>query len=43
MTTRMRLALIALGLAWDIRMAKIAQAVPYEENDTLVVSEEAVA
>jgi stearoyl-CoA desaturase (delta-9 desaturase) len=33
----------ALGLAWDIKVAKIAQAVPYEENDTLVVDGEAVA
>jgi fatty-acid desaturase len=34
-----------LGLAWDIKVAKIAQAVPYEENDTLLVDdvEEAVA
>ncbi|MGE0393113.1 MAG: acyl-CoA desaturase [Vicinamibacterales bacterium] len=29
----------ALGLAWDIKVAKIAQAVPYEENDTLEVDE----
>jgi stearoyl-CoA desaturase (delta-9 desaturase) len=28
-----------LGLAWDIKLAKIAQAVPYEENDTLNVDE----
>jgi stearoyl-CoA desaturase (delta-9 desaturase) len=33
----------ALGLAWDIRMAKIKQPVPYEENDTLTVADEAVA
>jgi stearoyl-CoA desaturase (delta-9 desaturase) len=32
----------AFGLAWDIKVAKIAQPVPYEENDTLGV-EEAVA
>jgi sn-1 stearoyl-lipid 9-desaturase len=34
-----------LGLAWDIKVAKIAQAVPYEENDTLILEaeEEAVA
>ena len=31
------------GLAWDIKVAKIAQAVPYEENDTLVLDDEAVA
>jgi len=31
------------GLARDIKVAKIAQAVPYEENDTLVVDDEAVA
>jgi len=24
-----------LGLAWDVKVAKIAQAVPYEENDRL--------
>jgi stearoyl-CoA desaturase (delta-9 desaturase) len=34
----------ALGLAWDIKLAKIKQAVPYEENDLPVVDdEEAVA
>ena len=33
----------ALGLAWDIKVAKIKQAVPYEENDAPVVAEEAVA
>jgi hypothetical protein len=32
-----------LNLAWDIKLAKIAQEVPYEENDTLVVGDEAVA
>lgn len=32
-----------LGLAWDIKVAKIAQEVPYEENDTLILDEEAVA
>ncbi len=29
----------ALGLAWDIQLARIKQPVPYEENDTLVVDE----
>jgi len=28
-----------LGLAWDIKVARIAQAVPYEENDRLEVDE----
>ncbi len=33
-----------LGLAWDIKVAKIAQPIPYEENDRLIVAdEEAVA
>ncbi len=35
-----------LGLAWDIKVAKIAQPVPYEENERLIVAEvadEAVA
>ena len=32
-----------LNLAWDVKLAKIAQEVPYEENDTLVVADEAVA
>jgi fatty-acid desaturase len=34
-----------LGLAWDIKVAKIAQPIPYEENDRLIVIEadEAVA
>ena len=32
-----------LNLAWDIKLAKLAQEVPYEENDTLVVTDEAVA
>jgi stearoyl-CoA desaturase (delta-9 desaturase) len=32
-------ALKALGLAWDVRVAKIKQPVPYEENDTLIVDE----
>jgi fatty-acid desaturase len=36
-------ALKWLGLAWDIKMAKIAQTVPYEENDRPVLAEEAVA
>jgi len=31
----------ALGLAWDVRSAKIKQPVPYDENDTLVVEEPA--
>ena len=29
-----------LGLAWDVKVAKIAQAVPYEENDRPVVEHE---
>jgi stearoyl-CoA desaturase (delta-9 desaturase) len=33
----------ALRLAWDVKVARIAQPVPYEENDTLVVADEAVA
>jgi stearoyl-CoA desaturase (delta-9 desaturase) len=33
----------ALGLAWDIKLAKIKQAISYEENDMPVVDEEAVA
>ena len=35
-----------LGLAWDIKVARIAQAIPYEENDRLIVADiadEAVA
>jgi hypothetical protein len=33
-----------LGLAWDIKTAKIKQAVPYDENDRPVIDEaEAVA
>jgi stearoyl-CoA desaturase (delta-9 desaturase) len=32
-----------LGLAWDIRVAKIAQPVPHEENERLVVGEEIIA
>ncbi len=32
-----------LGLAWDVKVARIAQAIPYEENDRLSVGEEAVA
>jgi stearoyl-CoA desaturase (delta-9 desaturase) len=31
----------ALGLAWDVRSAKIKQPVPYDENDTLIVEEPA--
>ena len=33
----------ALGLAWDVKLAKIAQTVPYEENDRIIVGEQAVA
>ena len=35
----------ALGLAWDVKLAKIGHAVPYEENDRPVIEEqeEAVA
>ena len=29
----------AVGLAWDVKLARIKQAVPYEENDTLAVDE----
>ena len=29
----------ALGLAWDVKVAKIKQPVPHEENDTLIVDE----
>ncbi len=32
-----------LGLAWDIKIAKIKQPVPHDENDTLVLVDEAVA
>jgi stearoyl-CoA desaturase (delta-9 desaturase) len=32
-----------LGLAWDIKVAKVKQAVPYEENDRMAVPDEAVA
>ena len=31
------------GLAWDIRLARIRQEVPYEENDRLTLPDEAVA
>jgi stearoyl-CoA desaturase (delta-9 desaturase) len=31
----------ALGLAWDVRVARIKQPVPYDENDTLIVDEPA--
>ncbi|HEY6510310.1 MAG TPA: acyl-CoA desaturase [Vicinamibacterales bacterium] len=31
----------ALGLAWDVKAAKIKQPVPYDENDTLIVEEPA--
>jgi len=33
-------SLQALGLAWDIKLARIKQPVPYEENDRLIVSDE---
>ena len=33
----------ALGLAWDVKEARLTQPVNYEENDTLVLDEEAVA
>jgi stearoyl-CoA desaturase (delta-9 desaturase) len=33
----------ALGWAWDIKVAKIKQAVPHEENERLLVEEEATA
>jgi len=33
----------ALGLAWDVKLAKIAQPVPHEENERLEVADEAVA
>ena len=33
----------SLGLAWDIKVATIKQAVPYEENDRPVLGTEAVA
>src|SRR5207244_13559211 len=32
-----------LGLAWDIKLARIAQAVPHEENDRMISEEQAVA
>ncbi len=32
-----------LGLAWDVKVARLTQPVNYEENDTLVLDEEAVA
>jgi stearoyl-CoA desaturase (delta-9 desaturase) len=32
-----------LGLAWDLKVARIRQPVPHEENDTLVLADEAVA
>ena len=32
-----------LGLAWDIKLAKIKQPVPHEENETLQLPDEAVA
>jgi len=28
-----------LGLAWDVKVARIKQPVPYDENDTLVIDE----
>jgi stearoyl-CoA desaturase (delta-9 desaturase) len=33
-------SLQALGLAWDIKLARIKQPVPFEENDRLIVSDE---
>jgi stearoyl-CoA desaturase (delta-9 desaturase) len=30
----------ALGLVWDVKLARIKQPVPYEENDRLMVTEE---
>jgi stearoyl-CoA desaturase (delta-9 desaturase) len=32
----------ALGRAWYIKLARIKQAVPYEENDRLMVSDDEV-
>jgi len=32
-----------LRLAWDVKVARVRQPVPYEENDTLVLADEAVA
>ncbi len=32
-----------LGLAWDVKVARLTQPVNYEENDTIVLDEEAVA
>jgi hypothetical protein len=29
----------ALGLAWDVKVARIKQAVPHEENDQLLEGE----
>ena len=37
-------ALRAVGLVWDVRVAKVTQAIPYEENDREVIAqEEAIA
>jgi stearoyl-CoA desaturase (delta-9 desaturase) len=33
----------AVGWAWDVKVAKLKEPVPYDENDTLVVAEEASA
>lgn len=33
----------ALGLVWDVKLAKLTQDVPYEENDRPIIEEEAVA
>jgi fatty-acid desaturase len=33
----------ALGLAWDIKLARVTQAVPHDENERLVEADEAVA
>jgi len=32
-----------LGLAWDVKVAKVKQPVPYEENDRMALPDEAVA
>jgi len=33
----------ALGLVWDVKVAKIAQPVPHEENARPILDDEAVA
>jgi hypothetical protein len=35
--------LALFGLAWDLNVARIAQPVPHEENERIVVGDEAVA